>query len=303
VPIVPDQTTSTVRQTSSGTSHRPGRQRVVVSRGRWLAYATLVVVFAVVCVLLSQWQFARREEVRRQIELIDTNFDATPQPLSKVLSPGEPLPSSAEWLPVVATGHYLPSLQTLVRNRSRDSATGFDIIVPFMTSEGAVFVVDRGWLPSGKDGLAPVSTPTAPAGTVEVTARLRKTEPVLQGQSDTVTTISSIHVAELAAKWNLKAYTGAYGLLASEKPAAPTGELASKPQLTEGNHLSYALQWIAFAVLGFVALVWAIRNERRVAERSAQAGANSGHPSPPSRSGRRDRDAEIEDALLDEAES
>ncbi len=302
MPRVPIQTSSGSRTALSGKATRPGRERVVASRGRWIAYAAFVVVFAIVCVLLSQWQFARREEVRRQIDLIDTNFDATPQPLSKVLAPGQPLTRSAEWLPVVTTGHYLSNLQTLVRNRSRDGATGFDIIVPFMTSEGVVFVVDRGWVPSGKEGHPPATVPAAPDGTVEVTARLRKTEPVLQGQSDTATTISSIHVAELAAKWNLRAYTGAYGLLVSENPAAPTGELASKPQLTEGNHLSYALQWIAFAVLGFVALGWAVRNERRVASRTNQSGDGSKVASSTSRSKKRDRDAEIEDALLDDAE-
>jgi hypothetical protein len=36
----------------------------------------------------------------------------------------------------------------------------------------------------------------------------------------------------------------------------------SRPQLDEGNHLSYALQWILFAVMGFFALGWAIRQER-----------------------------------------
>jgi cytochrome oxidase assembly protein ShyY1 len=106
----------------------------------------------------------------------------------------------------------------------------------------------------------------------------------------------------LAAKWNLKAYTGAYGMLASEEPSAASGELASKPQLTEGNHLSYALQWIAFALLGFVALAWAVRNERRIASQaSAQRGKNQS-PSSPQRSARKDRDAEIEDALLDQSD-
>jgi cytochrome oxidase assembly protein ShyY1 len=299
---VPAQNSASAGQASTRRGIRPGRDGVVTSRGRWFGYAALVIVFAVVCVLLSQWQFARREEVRRQIELIDANFDAPPQPISKVLVPGEPLTASDEWLPVVTSGHYLSDLQTLVRNRSRDSATGFDVIIPLMTDGGAVFVVDRGWIPSGKDGRMPLSTPTAPDGRVLVTARLRKTEPVLQGQSDTSTTISSIHVAELAAKWNLKAYTGAYGMLASEEPSAASGELASKPQLTEGNHLSYALQWIAFAVLGFVALAWAVRNERRIASQTIPQRGKNQSPSSRQRSARKDRDAEIEDALLDQSD-
>jgi cytochrome oxidase assembly protein ShyY1 len=40
-------------------------------------------------------------------------------------------------------------------------------------------------------------------------------------------------------------------------------KLLSRPQLTEGNHLSYALQWIVFALMAFMALVWAVRQEIR----------------------------------------
>jgi hypothetical protein len=34
------------------------------------------------------------------------------------------------------------------------------------------------------------------------------------------------------------------------------------PELTEGNHLSYALQWILFALMSMLALVWGVRQER-----------------------------------------
>jgi cytochrome oxidase assembly protein ShyY1 len=38
-------------------------------------------------------------------------------------------------------------------------------------------------------------------------------------------------------------------------------KVLSKPELTEGNHLSYALQWILFALMAFAALWWAIKQE------------------------------------------
>jgi hypothetical protein len=37
-----------------------------------------------------------------------------------------------------------------------------------------------------------------------------------------------------------------------------------KPELDEGPQLSYALQWLLFAVMGFVGLALAVRNERRI---------------------------------------
>jgi hypothetical protein len=46
-------------------------------------------------------------------------------------------------------------------------------------------------------------------------------------------------------------------------------KLLSRPQLTEGNHLSYALQWIVFALMAFMALVWAVRQEIRFKKMAA----------------------------------
>jgi hypothetical protein len=65
--------------------------------------------------------------------------------------------------------------------------------------------------------------------------------------------------------------------------------------LDEGNHLSYAVQWILFALMGFYALFWAIRQEReyRRLERDPTY-------VPKSLRNRKVTDGDIEDRLLDE---
>jgi len=271
---------------------RPNRVRATVSWRRWLGYLALVIVFSVTCVLLSKWQFARLDEVRAQIQLIDRNYAAAPVPITELLTPGQPLNPENEWRSVVVTGRYVAELQVLVRNRTHDGVSGFDIASPLEDSSGALFVVDRGWIPTGADGRTPSAIPALPSGPVTVVARLRTTEPILKGQSDTSELVSSFHIAELAKAWNRPAYTGAYGLLASVTPPGSNGALAAKPDIGEGNHLSYALQWIAFALLAFVALLWAIRNERRI---------RSGVPAKqrPARKKRAPSDSEVEDAILD----
>jgi cytochrome oxidase assembly protein ShyY1 len=270
---------------------RPGVARTKVPVRRWLGYLALVVVFAVACVLLSKWQFARLDEVRSQMARVSANYDATPVPVAEILQPGTVLSPADQWKPVMATGRFVPELQVLVRNRTNEGTAGFDVVSPLLTNEGVLFVVDRGWIPMAADGRSPSAIPALPVDPVTVIARLRPTEPVLTGQSDTAQLISTIHVVELAQKWGVSTYTGAYGLLASESPEGTNGVLAAKPDITEGNHLSYALQWLAFALLGFVALWWAIRNERRI---------KNGKPARPKRV--RSRDDEAEDALLDAAE-
>jgi cytochrome oxidase assembly protein ShyY1 len=230
--------------------------------------------------------------VRSQIQLIDKNFDAPAVPIAELMSPNQPLLPRDEWRSVVVSGTYVPQLQVLARNRTHEGITGFDVLSPLRDEHGILFLVDRGWIPTSEDGRTPAQIPALPQGTVTVVAHLRNTEPVLKGQSDTATLVSSIHVAELAQQWKVSAYTGAYGLLASVSPAGTNGTLSSKPVVSEGNHLSYALQWIAFALLGFIALLWAIRNERRArsgVKALPRKATKSRHPS----------DSEIEDALLD----
>jgi cytochrome oxidase assembly protein ShyY1 len=222
---------------------------------------------------------------------LEANYSATPVPISEVLAPQTAMNLNDQWKPVSATGSYLPDLQVLVRNRTHESAPGFDVISPFLTSAGVLLVIDRGWIPAASDGRSPSSIPALPSKTERVIVRLIPAEPVLQGQSDTTKLISSIHVAELATAWEYPTYTGAYGSLVSEDPQAVSGILAPKPELSEGNHLSYALQWIAFALLGFIGLAWAVRNETRI-----QRGKSTQRSS---RSKRTDVDADAEDALLD----
>ncbi len=272
--------------TSDPSSDRPRTPSSSAPQGRrWIGYVALVVVFAIACVALSQWQFARREEAAANIARVEKNYDAPPVPLVSVLAPDQALNPNDKWKPVVLKGSYLVEKQLLVRNRARDGEAGFDILSPFVTESGDVFVIDRGWVAGALKPLS--SVVEAPAGAEVVVARLMPTEPQLAGQSDTAESVATVNLPNVAKRWTESTYLGAYGLLVSEVPAAPAGLPALKPELTEGNHLSYALQWIAFAVLGFVGLWWAIRNERRV-----RSGAKP-------KKLRVDRDAQAEDALLD----
>ena len=68
-------------------------------------------------------------------------------------------------------------------------------------------------------------------------------------------------------------HTGAYGLLVTEGGAVPDDvAVAVRPVLDEGPHLSYSLQWYVFALGGFAALAWALRDPRVT---SAVIGASS----------------------------
>lgn len=273
---------------------------------RWAGYLALTVAFAVVCSGLGWWQFARRAEARAEIARIDANYGATPVPVADALPALDSFDQSQRWLPVALEGTYLTTDELLVRNRPFNGQPGFEVLTPLLLDDGTVFIVDRGWLPTGEDQDAPDVVPAAPDGRVTVTARLKAGEPTLAGRqtvagSGQIPTINLPQVADLLAAEDYDAiYTGAYGLVATEQPqpsGAPTP--AFRPARDEGPHLSYALQWFVFALLGFIGLGWALRQEYRV--------VNSEDPEEQERAADRERrraakapsDSETEDAILD----
>ncbi|QLD12935.1 SURF1 family cytochrome oxidase biogenesis protein [Microbacterium oleivorans] len=291
---------------------------------RWSGYVAIAIAFAVACAYLSNWQFTRNEDRSEQLALVERNYDADPAPLGELIPVGAELEAGDEWHPVLLRGEYLTDQQVLVRNRPHGGTSAFEVLVPFRTVEGRVFVVDRGWVPPGADSPEPESIAAPPAGVVTVVARLKPSEAApTSGRSAPAGQVPTINLDLVVAEAGLsgEVVTSAYGLLASEDPA-PAETLGAMPSPSEdpGPHLSYAIQWILFAIMGFVFIWYMIRTERRHRrEDEADAAAAAASPrivetpaSAPSptdpvlpaalrrrRETKRDRDMEDEDAILD----
>jgi cytochrome oxidase assembly protein ShyY1 len=274
--------------------------RFAISR-RWFGYLAVAIVFAIVCVLLSNWQLSRRAEKESEIDRVALNFDAPTIPLEEALPKLGSFTLADEWHPVSMTGTYLEDQELLVRNRPRDGNAGFELLTPLQLANGTVFIVDRGWLPAGESQDLPDSIPAPPSGEVQVVARIRPGEPTLPGRGAADGQVATINLPQIAEIHGDKLYTGAYGLLVSESPAprdaAPLP--AQKPVPDEGPHLSYAFQWIVFAIMGFLFLGYAIRQEYRI--------RNSDDPKEQQRAAARARkaaaktksDADVEDEILE----
>ncbi|MGO2659844.1 SURF1 family cytochrome oxidase biogenesis protein [Mycetocola reblochoni] len=268
---------------------------------RWGGYLALAMVFAIVCCLLGNWQFARRAEARIEIDRILGNYDATPVPLADAMPDADSFSPDDKWLPVEVTGEYLVDEQMLVRNRPRSGTPGFEVLVPFQTTGGAVFLVDRGWLTIGNLQDTPDVVPEAPGGEITVVARLKAAEPALAGRTAPEGQVATIEVPAILDELGHDGYTAAYGLLVSETPA-PGGvqpALNLEPVLDEGPHLSYAVQWYIFALLGFGGLAYAARQEYRTLNEDDPAEQERARQRREKRERGPRSDADIEDALLD----
>lgn len=269
---------------------------------RWGGYLALVVLFAVVCCALGTWQLNRRAEALAEVARIDANYDADAVPVDEALPDLAGFDVDQRWQVVALSGEYLAEEEVVVRNRPFGGSSGFEVITPFRLDDGTVFMVNRGWIAQNSEG-RPSTYTAPPPGRVDVEARLKAGEDRIAGRTSTGNEFATIDLDELADRVGAPSYTGAYGLLvqggadADEPPLA-----AARPVRDEGPHLSYALQWFVFALLGFVGLGWAANQERRALAEASGAAQEAGTPTRAPRRPKRERtdaDADLEDEVLD----
>jgi cytochrome oxidase assembly protein ShyY1 len=266
----------------------------------WARYLVLAIVFALVCVGLCLWQLDRRNTALEELARIDNNYSADPVPLDRALPELDSFDLDQKWMPVTMTGTYLSADQLLVRNRPYNSGPGFEVLTPLLLADGSVFIVDRGGLPTGREQDSPDEIPAAPTGEVTVTARLKPGEPTLPGRSAPAGQIASIQLDDIADMLDEPVYTGAYGLMATEDPApAERPQASTKPARDEGPHLSYAFQWLVFALFGFLGLGYGLRQEYRRINEDDPDEMERAEARRVKDAARKRTDAEIEDELVD----
>ncbi|KQR85234.1 SURF1 family cytochrome oxidase biogenesis protein [Microbacterium sp. Leaf179] len=281
-------------------------------------YVGVAILFAIACAFLSNWQFSRNAERSEQLELVANNYDAAPVALGDLLAPGAELTPSDEWRPVRLEGRYLADEELLVRNRAHGGSAAYEQLVPFRLDDGRTLLVDRGWLPPGNSQSLPDDIPDPPSGEVTVEVRLRPGEAApTSGRTAEAGQVPTINLG-LVAEQTGPLEPGAYGLLMSETPAPATAPLTVDPPSNDpGPYLSYAIQWILFALMGFGFITYVIVSERRLRREDAEDDDDDVVPAAaPVRAGEgrrrvdpvalhrsrklpRDRDADDEDALLD----
>jgi cytochrome oxidase assembly protein ShyY1 len=244
--------------------------RFLFSR-RWVLFAIAVALLAWVAWLLGEWQFHRLEDRKELNAIVARNTSAPTAPVSDVLEPDRPVPASQQWRVVTATGTYATDDTVIVRYRTREGASGSDVVVPLVTPQGPALLVDRGWLATDNSGAEPVDVPAPPSGEVTVTGWVRvdatgDSTVVSAGSTDTLSTraISSDRIGQAIDR---EVYDGFIDLK-SEDPAPRTPlEPAELPELDNGPHFFYGLQWWFFGVLAIAGFGYLAFDEWRGRQR------------------------------------
>ncbi|MGN6131743.1 MAG: SURF1 family cytochrome oxidase biogenesis protein, partial [Nocardioidaceae bacterium] len=192
-----------------------------------------------------------------------TNLAAAPAPVDDVLDRGRPVPARDEWRRVTATGTYDAASSVIVRYQTRDGASGVDVVTPLQTSPHAAVLVDRGWLRTTNTGAQP-DAPPPPSGTVTVVGWVRSNAEgsATQVQQHSTRAVSSQSIAPLVPVPLYGGFVDAQAM--TPKPPHPLVK-AELPDLGNGPHFFYGIQWWFFgalAVFGFGYLAWDERRKR-----------------------------------------
>lgn len=225
---------------------------------RWLLFGLAVGVLAAGCALLGQWQFDRMQEREQRNEWTRSNLSADPVPVDDVMAVGRPVEPSAEWTRVTASGTYDAGATVVVRYQTRDGGSGVDLVTPLVTESGTALLVDRGWVATDNTGTAPEDQPQPPAGRVELVgwARADATGRGTEVADGSTRAVSSV---EIGATLDRPVYAGFVDLQSESPPATRQLVPVELPELGEGPHLFYGIQWWFFgalALFGFGYLAW-----------------------------------------------
>ncbi len=244
----------------------------LVSR-RWILFAITVALLAWGAWWLGEWQFHRLEDRKQRNAIIERNESAPPADVAEVMPVDGEVAEPDEWRTVTATGEYAVEDTIIVRYRTRDGAPGVDVVVPLVIDGAGTVLVDRGWLQTDARDLTAADVPAPPTGTVTVTGYVRRdgTGDSTAVADQSTRAVSSERIGEAL---GVELHDG-FVDLASEDPA-PTTALAPPelPELDNGPHFFYGLQWWFFGVLalfGFGYLAWDERRGGRPGRRSEGA--------------------------------
>jgi surfeit locus 1 family protein len=222
-------------------------------RPRWLLSHLFVVLLVVTMVNLGFWQLRRLDEKRDRNALIEARADQPVTPVGKLLDPGDDHATveRVRFRSVTATGTYDDDATVVVRNRTQDGIAGAWLVTPLRLDGGERVGVIRGFVGLDSDGSA-VDAP-APEGEVTVTG--------LVADPDGLDGTAPRDIAPLLASGHgiLPALVRADRSDPPEPNAAdptqpePASILpVSPPELSEGPHLGYAVQWFIFSAIAVI---------------------------------------------------
>ena len=205
----------------------------------------VALVFIILCLIAAQWQYQRGVDRHARNAIIEKHIALAPTSLDSV----KDSPLAAEWQTVTTQGVFDPTKQILLKNRYSEGFYGFEVLTLFTTPNNERFWVDRGWVKAGAAAtIAPTITPP-PTTPVSITGRLRLDSSLPRGSFFALPADGSGLISKLDAQSQLDTQDYYIDLLSGSESSLTPAVPAQLPELSDGPHMAYALQWLFFGGL------------------------------------------------------
>ena len=205
--------------------------------------ATLLVL---ACLWATQWQFQRGLDRHEKNSIISARIEKSDIELMEARETVR----EYEWRTVTTRGVFDGSNQILLRNRYSEGKYGFEVLTRFTDTAGINFWVDRGWVQAGVTAKTPPVVSEVPAGQVEIRGRLRLDSSLPQGAFFALPASKSGGlIRKLNAQSGLESENFYIDLISGSVPELTPDVPATLPELSDGPHMAYSVQWLFFAGL------------------------------------------------------
>ena len=241
----------------------------------WLAAHILVITLALSLSSLGLWQLNRLKQTKIYNQKVLTKMTLAPKSLAELDKEYDFRSNLTDlyYLTVRLKGHFDPKNEILLRGRSYSGQAGYSILTPFITNNYTI-MVERGWVPI-KYNNPPIKEAMPPEGEIEILGKIYPSQQIPSGW------LANFAPKDPTGKLKIMAYANmqkiseqtGYDLLdfyikLDQQIPKQTKDLplALIPEkLDNDNHLSYALQWFSFVLIGLVGYALIIR--KRALER------------------------------------
>jgi cytochrome oxidase assembly protein ShyY1 len=217
-----------------------------VVKEQYAFFRTLMaLVLVLLCLWAAQWQYQRGVDRHARNTLIQEQSQLPAIDINDLSANIQEF----EWRQISLQGSFDDSNQILLRNRYNDGVYGFEQLTLFLF-DGKKIWVDRGWIKAGSDATIPPKLQPTQEQQVNITGRLRLDSSLPQGKFFAVTNDANRNlVSQLDARKGVQTEEFYVDLISSSDTTMNPDVPVELPELSDGPHMAYALQWVFFAGL------------------------------------------------------
>ena len=227
-----------------------------LTKPRWIALTAFLLIMIYLFIRLSDWQFDRYNTRIQNNEITTTALSSEPINLTDLSQVSD----LKDWQKVSIKGEFVNSDAKLLRRQYLESSLGFWVITPLKLDNDQVILVNRGWIPIAESSTSQQEIPSSPQGDVTIIGYVQTLKDTRREPEDLP--LNQINYLN-STNFSSQPLSTNYLQLASLTPTDNQVAIIPLPELSNGPHFSYAIQWILFALMLPIGWYVLLKNENK----------------------------------------